>query len=171
MSKVLDYKYSTQAIANFSQSELARQEKNDCVVRAVAAASGSAYEPAHAFVKDVFERNDKEGTFGVSVTINKIAGVAQKIGKSETTFEVLPEDKKKNYYKLYGEVVKRDKTVKSFIQDNKKGTYIVLVAKDAFTIKDGVLIDNQGEEFRPTRKVQDAFKVEASVQTGQLSLF
>ena len=171
MSKVLDYKYSSQVIANFSQSELARQEKNDCVVRAVAAASGSAYEPAHAFVKEVFERNDKEGTFGVSVTINKIAGVAQTIGKSQTTFEVLPEDKKMNYYKLHGEVVKRQKTVKSFIQDNPKGTFLVLVAKHAFTIKDGVLIDNQGEEFRPTRKVQDAFKVVDSVETGQLSLF
>ena len=171
MSKVLDYKYSSQVIANFSQSELARQEKNDCVVRAVAAASGSAYEPAHAFVKEVFERNDKEGTFGVSVTINKIAGVAQTIGKSQTTFEVLPEDKKMNYYKLHGEVVKRQKTVKSFIQDNPKGTFLVLVAKHAFTIKDGVLIDNQGEEFRPTRKVQDAFKVVASVETGQISLF
>ena len=171
MSKVMDYKYSSQVIENYSQSELARQEKNDCVVRAVAAASGSAYEPAHAFVKDVFERNDKEGTFGVSVTINKIAGVAQKIGKSETTFEVLPEDKKMNYYKLYGEVVKRQKTVKSFIQDNPKGTFMVLVAKHAFVIKDGVLIDNQGEEFRPTRKVQDAFRVTSKIETGQLSLF
>ena len=171
MSKVLDYKYSSQVIANFSQSELARQEKNDCVVRAVAAASGSAYEPAHAFVKEVFERNDKEGTFGVSVTINKIAGVAQTIGKSQTTFEVLPEDKKVNYYKLHGEVVKRQKTVKSFIQDNPKGTFLVLVAKHAFTIKDGVLIDNQGEEFRPTRKVVDAFRVTAKIESGQLSLF
>ena len=171
MSKVLDYKYSTEAIANFSQSELARQEKNDCVVRAVAAASGSAYEPAHQFVKEVFGRNNNEGTFGVGVTIEKIAGVAQKIGKTETTFEVLPEDKKVNYYKLYGNVVKRQKTVKSFIQDNKKGTFLVLVAKHAFVIKDGVLIDNRGEEFRPTRKVQDAFKVVASVETGQLSLF
>jgi hypothetical protein len=171
MSKVLDYKYSTEAIANFSQSELARQEKNDCVVRAVAAASGSAYEPAHQFVKSVFDRNDKEGTFGVGVMIEKIAGVAQKIGKSETTFEVMPEDKKVNYYKLHGQVIKRQKTVKSFIQDNTKGTFMVLVSKHAFVIKDGVLIDNRGEEFRPTRKVQDAFKVVASVETGQLSLF
>ena len=97
--------------------------------------------------------------------------MAQKIGKSETTFEVLPEDKKVNYYKLHGEVIKRQKTVKSFIQDNKKGTFLVLVSKHAFVIKDGVLIDNRGEEFRPTRKVQDAFKVVASVETGQLSLF
>jgi len=89
MSKVLTYKYSTEAIANFSNSELARQEKNDCVVRAVAAASGSAYEPAHQFVKEVFGRNNQEGTFGVGVTIEKIAGVTQTIGKSQTTFEVL----------------------------------------------------------------------------------
>ena len=171
MSKALDYKYSSQVIANYSQSELARQEKNDCFVRAVAAASGSSYEPAHAFVKEVFGRNNNEGTFAAGLTLEKIAGLAQTIGKSETTFEVLPEDKKVNYYKLYGEVVKRQKTVKSFIKDNPKGTFIVLVAKHAFTIKDGVLIDNQGEEFRPTRKVQDAFKVTAKVETGQLSLF
>ena len=171
MSKVLDYKYSTEAIANFSQSELARQEKNDCVVRAVAAASGSAYEPAHAFVKSVFDRNDKEGTFGVGVTINQIEGKVQEIGSSKVVFKTLAEDKKINYYKLHGEVVKRQKTVKSFIQDNPKGTFMVLVAKHAFVIKDGVLIDNRGEEFRPTRKVQDAFKVVASVETGQLSLF
>ena len=171
MSKVMDYKYSTEAIANFSQSELARQEKNDCVVRAVAAASGSAYEPAHAFVKSVFDRNDKEGTFGVGVTINQIEGKVQEIGSSKVVFKTLAEDKKVNYYKLHGEVVKRQKTVKSFIQDNKKGTFMVLVSKHAFVIKDGVLIDNRGEEFRPTRKVQDAFKVVASVETGQLSLF
>jgi hypothetical protein len=79
MSKVLDYKYSTEAIANFSQSELARQEKNDCVVRAVAAASGSAYEPAHQFVKSVFDRNDKEGTFGVGVMIEKIEGKVKRL--------------------------------------------------------------------------------------------
>ena len=171
MSKVLDYKYSTEAIANFSQSELARQEKNDCVVRAVAAASGSAYEPAHQFVKSVFDRNDKEGTFGVGVTIEKIEGNVQEIGDSKVVFKTLAEDKKVNYYKLHGQVVKRQKTVKSFIQDNKKGTFMVLVSKHAFVIKDGVLIDNRGEEFRPTRKVQDAFKVVASVETGQLSLF
>ena len=86
-------------------------------------------------------------------------------------FKTLAEDKKVNYYKLHGQVVKRQKTVKSFIQDNKKGTFMVLVSKHAFVIKDGVLIDNRGEEFRPTRKVQDAFKVVASVETGQLSLF
>ena len=171
MSKVLDYKYSIEAIANFSQSELARQEKNDCVVRAVAAASGSAYEPAHQFVKSVFDRNDKEGTFGVGVTIEKIEGKVQEIGNSKVVFKTLAEDKKINYYKLHGQVVKRQKTVKSFIQDNKKGTFMVLVSKHAFVIKDGVLIDNRGEEFRPTRKVQDAFKVVASVETGQLSLF
>jgi hypothetical protein len=171
MSKVLDYKYSTEAIANFSQSELARQEKNDCVVRAVAAASGSAYEPAHQFVKSVFDRNDKEGTFGVGVMIEKIEGKVQEIGSSKVVFKTLAEDKKINYYKLHGKVVKRQKTVKSFIQDNTKGTFMVLVSKHAFVIKDGVLIDNRGEEFRPTRKVQDAFKVVASVETGQLSLF
>lgn len=171
MSKVLTYRYSTEAIANFSQSELAHQEKNDCFVRAVAAASGSSYEPAHSFVKSTFGRNNNEGTMFVGPTMTKIEGVVQEIGSSKVVFKSLPEAKKKNYYKLHGEVIARQKTVKSFIQDNNKGTFIVCVAGHAFTIKDGVLIDNRGEEFRPTRKVLDAFKVEATVETGQLSLF
>ena len=77
-----------------------------------------------------------------------------------------------NRYKLHGEVIKRKKTVKSFIKDYAKGTYIVGVSGHAFTIKDGVLVDNVGEEFRPTRKVQSAFRIDAPKQTSnQLTLF
>ena len=60
---------------------------------------------------------------------------------------------------------------KSFIKDNPKGTYILGVSKHAFTIKDGQLIDNKGEEFRPTRKVESAFKITPEVTNVQLSLF
>ena len=50
---------------------------------------------------------------------------------------------------------------------------MVLVAKHAFTIKDGVLIDNVGEEFRPTRKVQGAFSLNEveNLNDVQLKLF
>ncbi len=48
---------------------------------------------------------------------------------------------------------------------------LVLVAGHAFTIEDGVLIDNRGEEFRPTRKVTGAYKVEREVIDNQLQLF
>jgi hypothetical protein len=100
-----------------------------------------------------------------------LEGKLQEFGQVKVKFEKLPKEKIKNTYKLYGELIDRQKTVKSFIKSNPKGTFIVLVAKHAFTIKDGVLIDNQGEEFRPTRKVQSAYRVIEETVDPQLKLF
>ena len=77
----------------------------------------------------------------------------------------------KNRYKLYGELVDRKKTVKSFIKDHPKGNYIVTVSKHAFALKDGKLIDNKGEELRPTRKVDGAYEILLPKDSIQLSLF
>ena len=76
----------------------------------------------------------------------------------------------KNTYKLYGELIDRQKTVKSFRKDKQKGTYMVLVSKHAFTLKDGTLIDNHGEEWRPTRKILSAYNISPVVKEVQLSL-
>ena len=100
-----------------------------------------------------------------------IEGKLQEFGQVKVKFEELGEERITNTYKLYGEIVKRQKTVKSFIKDNSRGTYIVLVAGHAFTIKDGVLIDNRGEEFRPTRKVTGAYHVIEETIDNQLTLF
>ena len=171
MSKVLDYVYASEAIANYRESVKAKNEKNDCFVRAVASASGSTYEAAHAYVKETFKRQDRQGTQFVDSTMLSIEGKLQEFGQVKVKFEKLPKEKIKNTYKLYGELIDRQKTVKSFIKSNPKGTFIVLVSKHAFTIKDGVLIDNQGEEFRPTRKVQSAYRVIEETVDPQLKLF
>ena len=171
MNKVLDYVYASQAIKNYSESVKAINEKNDCFVRAVASASGSSYDAAHAYVKNTFKRQDGQGTQFVDSTFLSIEGKLQEFGQVKVKFEKLPKNKIKNTYKLYGELIDRQKTVKSFIKDNARGTYIVLVAGHAFTIKDGVLIDNQGEEFRPTRKVQSAYRVIEETIDPQLKLF
>ena len=171
MSKVLDYVYASEAINNYRESVKAKNEKNDCFVRAVASASGSSYDAAHSFVKDTFQRQDGQGTQFVDSTMLSIEGKLQEFGQVKVKFEKLPKNKIKNTYKLYGELIDRQKTVKSFIKDNPKGTFIVGVSKHAFTIKDGQLIDNIGEEFRPTRKVQSVFKITPEVEQVQLSLF
>ena len=171
MSKVLDYQYASQVINNYKESVKARNEKNDCFVRAVASASGSSYDAAHKYVKDVFGREDRQGTRFVDSTFLSIEGKLQEFGQVKVKFEKLPKEKIKNTYKLYGELIDRQKTVKSFIKTNPVGTFIVLVANHAFTIKDGVLIDNQGEEFRPTRKVQRAYRVIEETVDPQLKLF
>ena len=168
----MTYQYSSQVVKGMN-SDLASGEKNDCFVKAVASATGSSYNDAHAFVKEKFNRQDGKGTM-VELNLKNVTKSTQVIGSSiKADFIKLGTDKIKNTYRLYGEEVKRQKTVKSFIKSNPKGTFIVLVAGHAFTIKDGVLIDNIGEEFRPTRKVQGAIEVK-TIDTSapvQLSLF
>lgn len=163
----MTYQYASEVIG---QSKKAKEENNDCFVRAISTATGSTYDSAHSFVKSNFNREDKKGTmveFNLqpnlkSHTVDGITFELSKVAKPSIT----------NTYKLYGELVHRQKTVKSFIKDNQRGTYIVLVSKHAFTVKDGVLIDNIGMEFKPTRKVTGAIKVavDSPVDT-QLSLF
>lgn len=171
MSKVLDYQYASEVIANYKESVKARNEKNDCFVRAVASASGSSYDAAHAYVKETFKRQERQGTMFVDSTMLSIEGKLQEFGRVKVKFEKLGKEKIKNTYKLHGELIDRQKTVKSFIKTNPVGTFIVLVAGHAFTIKNGVLVDNQGEEFRPTRKVQSAYKVIEETIDPQLKLF
>ena len=86
-------------------------------------------------------------------------------------YEYIQRAQLKNVYKLYGEKVARKKTVKSFMDTFRKGTYLVFVSNHVFTVKDGVLVDNAGEEFRPTRKVIDAVKVNLKEENAQLELF
>ena len=168
---ILSYSYASNEIKGYKESKIAKSEKNDCFVRAVASATGSHYDSAHSFVKENFDRKNKKATFFMSDTMKKLEDTGFSIDNKNFKIKVLPKHRVTNSYKLYGEVVKRKKTVKSFIKDNPKGTFILGVSKHAFTVKDGQLIDNKGEEFRPTRKVESAFKITPEVTNVQLSLF
>ena len=170
-NSILSYSYASNEIKGYQTSEVAKNEKNDCFVRAVAAATGSHYDTAHEYVKESFNRENGKGTELVALHMMNLEEKGMNIGGKDFKVKVLPTEKITNKYKLYGEIVKRKKTVKSFIKDNPKGTFIVGVSKHAFTIKDGQLIDNAGEEFRPTRKVESVFKITPKVENVQLSLF
>ena len=56
--------------SNYSKTdcELAKAEKNDCVVRSLASATGVSYRTAHKFCKDVFGREDRKGTSNLGLT-------------------------------------------------------------------------------------------------------
>ena len=82
-----------------------------------------------------------------------------KIADKTFEVEVLSKSRVKNRYKLKGEVIWRQKTLKSFVKDNSKGTYLVMVAKHALTVKDGEVLDWDTNKFLPTRKVQSAYKL------------
>ena len=154
-------------------SKLAKNEKNDCFVRALAVATGSAYETAHEKAKFSFGRPDKKGTPSENI-IAQMLNYEQNgmtIGDNTYSVTVLGNKDTKNVYKLYGEKVLRKKTLKSFIQSHPKGTYIVTVAKHALTVKDGEVMDWNSNKFLPTRKIQGAYKIENKVEDKQLKLF
>ena len=134
-------------------------EKNDCSVRAFTTALDVDYDAAHSYLKETFKREDKKGCKEMVSTAKKLEGETQKIDNVEFDLQVLPEDKVTNTYKLHGEVIARKKTVKSFIKDFAQGIYLVLVSGHVFTVKNGLMIDNVGEEWRPTRKVESVFEL------------
>jgi hypothetical protein len=169
----MKFNYSKDVIAGIKTSKVANKENNDCVVKAVAASIGVTYDTAHTFVKETFNREDRKGVLNKDLVENmsKLSevGVA-KIGTKDVSFEVMPKQAITNMYKLYGELIHRQKTVKSFMESYPKGSYIVTVAKHAFAVVDGVMIDNVGTEYKPTRKVTGAYKVIDKTADVQLSL-
>lgn len=161
--------------SNYSKTDcqLAKAEKNDCVVRSIASATGVSYRTAHTFAKEEMGRESKKGTNNLLLTsrLLKAEDEGLKLGNKEFTIRKLSTKEVKNRYKLHGEVVWRKKTLKSFMQSHPKGTYMVLVAKHALTVKDGELLDWDNNKFEPTRKVMDAYEINEKPQTVQLSLF
>lgn len=155
-------------------SNLAKEEKNDCFVRALAVASGSSYSDAHQMAKEKFGREDKKGTQGLMIATQmlKMEDDGLEIGGKKLKVSILGKSRIKNKYKLKGDVIWRKKTLKSFIQSNPKGSYIVTVANHALGVKDGEVLDWGSNKFLPTRKVQAAYEVETSKPTSnQLTLF
>ena len=156
-------------------SQLAKSEKNDCFVRSIASAADIAYNVAHSFCKEVFGRVDKRGTNSMLIATQMLKAETSGLDIDGKKFavRVLGKREVRNRYKLKGEVIWRQKTLKSFIQTHKIGTYIVTVANHALTVKDGEVLDWSSNSFLPTRKVQAAYElVEKEDSRGvQLSLF
>ena len=161
---------------NYSKTDckIAKAEKNDCVVRSIAAATGVNYRTAHTFCKEEMGRESKRGTNNVHLTTTflKAQDDGLKIGNKEFDIYGLKKEEIKNRYKLKGEEIWRQKTLKSFMQSHPVGTFMVLVAKHALVVKDGELLDWENNKFEPTRKVMGAYKfTEKNNGSTQLSLF
>lgn len=140
---------------------IALKEKGDCMVRALAAAADVSYRVSHKFCKDHLGREDNKGTANdeIHTFMTKAEKEGLEIGGKSYKVSVLGREDICNRYKLYGEIVYRKKTLKSFIQDHPKGSYVVLVAGHALTVKDGELYDWNTLKFKPTRKVNSVYKL------------
>lgn len=154
-------------------SEIAKNEKNDCVVRSIASAAEVSYKVAHEFCAKVFGRKEKKGVNGLVLAseLLKAQDKGLKIGNKEFEVYGLKKNEVCNKYKLHGEEIWRKKTIKSFVQSHPIGTFLVMVANHALCIKDGELLDWDSNKFQPTRKVVSAYRLNSKNLSGQLSLF
>ena len=135
-------------------SLLAKGEKNDCTVRAIANAFNVCYDTAHGFAADVLKRKARRGTKNTYLNLVKAKNVTFDLF-SNTLF---PETKT---FKLSGKIApinpkythkKVKYTVKTFCSTHNVGTYIVLVKGHSLCIKDGIVIDNSNYQFDGYRR-------------------
>ena len=137
-------------------SEVAKNEKDDCVVRAFANAFGISYNQSHKFTSEKFNRKFKKDETGqLSLfgddTINKTVKYIGSEPKKESKV-VLQNTTYKHKPVAY--------TVNTFIKRFKSGTYILLVKGHALVVKNGVMIDNPNYQFTGYRRVvESAFQV------------
>ena len=153
-------------------SDVAKTEKSDCVVRAIANAFEVSYNVAHEFTKKEFKRKKRKGTFNVNPIMKKLGEVVFPAEGQLDLFDPATESKFKVSHMgdrpKDGGTLQNDKykhkavayTVKSFMQKFTRGCYFIIVHKHALVIKDGVLIDNGNYRFNGYRRpVASAFKI------------
>lgn len=154
MKKRLEYISTSEAINGFNDSLIAISEKNDCVVRAIASASGMSYDKSHSFVADKFNRITRKGTRFFISTMTKMVDKKEKLNrKSIKKVDVTISTKTK------GQIKTRNMTVGNFATEYNKGTYMVLVTGHIFTIKDGKVIGNYTDALKIKKSVLNAWKV------------
>ena len=132
------------------QSELAKKEDKDCVVRAFMAALDIPYDQAHAWVKKELNRKDRKGTFmnayskniiGKTKNGKKISFIGSHPSRSYMKHSI-GSDKilvNKSYKKPTGY------TLKSFMENNPVGRFVLIVQGHAVAVVNGVLYGNTNE--------------------------
>jgi len=133
-------------------SELAKRETNDCVVRAFMCALDLSYDQAHAWVKKELNRQDRKGTYTYSYAKNilgktkngkKISFIGSHPSRSmkhavgSDKVLINPKYKKQTGY-----------TLKSFMENNPVGRFVLVVQGHAVAVVDGVLYGNREEQWK-----------------------
>jgi hypothetical protein len=151
--KQLPYIQTSTAIIGYSESLIAKNESNDCFVRAVASSFDCPYDTAHAWVKEKFNREDRKGTKWAVCKMATMSSHGQTFNEKsiKVVSNLLTIDAKKNR-------VKRT-TLNQFIKKYPTGTYILIVRGHAFTLKDGSVIGNTSDAKSLKKIVHDAFEI------------
>jgi hypothetical protein len=164
MKNKLPYEKTGNAIKGYTESVIAKGETNDCVVRAFASSFGVSYDYAHRYVADEFGRKPRKGTYGTIKTLVEMSDSLIKVNGKK----ICPLGVRHNVHLLKslmydvtvkGVTKKRNMTVGTFVKQNPKGTFFVLVRQHAFTIKDGVVIGNPEDATKTKRPMRCAFEI------------
>ena len=164
MKNELPYEKTGNAIKGYVESVIAKSESRDCVVRAFASSFDVSYDFAHKYVADEFGRKPRKGTYGTVTTLVKMADNLIKVNGKK----ICPLGVRHNDYMLRslmydvtvkGVTKKRNMTVGTFVKQNPKGTFFVLVKGHAFTIKDGIVIVNPEDATKTKRPMRCAFEI------------
>ena len=147
----IPYTATSVAIKGYSDSPLAKVEKADCVVRAIASAFNLEYDKAHKWVADKFNRKPKKGTYGFPVGMNSMSTNKTRMNRKLT--------KTIDSKDLTTNNGKSKMTVGTFVKLYDKGTYILRVTGHAFTIKDGSVIGNKNDADQIRKIIRNAWKV------------
>lgn len=154
-------------------SATARNEKNDCVVRAVANSFGVNYDQAHTFVADKFKRVKGNATYYTNAKMIKLTADELEF-KPQGQLDLFEDEVKRVNLSHLGDEPKRGGklinrkykhkqvpyTVKTFAQEYNVGNYFVLVNKHALAVNNGIVVDNGNYQFDGYRRVvTSAFQV------------
>ena len=147
----IPYTSTSIAIKGYTDSALAKSERNDCVVRAIASAYDIEYNKAHQWVSDKFKRQFRKGTFGFSVGMDRMSTINTRMNYKRTK-TIDPK-----YLTTNGGRSKM--TVGTFAKEYNIGTYIIRVDRHAFTIKDGSVIGNPEDATKLRKIIKNAWKI------------
>jgi hypothetical protein len=147
----IPYTATSQAIKGYSDSPLAKSERNDCVVRAIASAFDIDYNKAHQWVADNLKRQFRKGTFGFPTKMNLMSTNNTRFNYKRTkTIDAKYLTTNKGKSKM---------TVGTFAKEYNIGTYIIRVDRHAFTIKDGSVIGNPDDATSLRKIIKNAWKI------------
>lgn len=147
------------------ESLICKRENNDCVVRMFASAFDLKYGVAHKFVEQRFNRKP----------LNGVRGFVNNLDELKTAFkhsiEPLGEKWKEglgiHYYaghRIFNGHSKRRNCVRgfttgSFIKAYPKGTFIMVVSRHTFTIKDGVIFGNMADAKELKARIENVYRI------------
>ena len=124
---------------------LARNEDNDCVVRALAAMADVSYEKAHEYAAGVLAREPRRGV-SLGVLISQIRDRGGLLGKD------LVEVKADTHYKNAGRPVTRQMTTQTFFKRAPENrTFLVVVRGHIFCFKNGEVVGGTHNDAIPSR--------------------